>query len=304
MKGQAKNFSIWLLLLVSMFLISGCYTQLAKPEFRTEERIYIEEDSEYTDEESYQDSYITHRYVYYSYYPGPFYFYYSHNYYPISYRYSDFDFFFSGVVGFFFSGGCYRNSYSYGHSYVHFPTYYSGGHHGVVTTIPREKRGFTRRGTRNDDFGYRLNRTSVNRSISLGSQSGVGTSFEGSSRGSLTRRKGKDSTVKSGRITRNSSPSVKKDKLSRRRRTRDLDNNLSRPVSKPASNPKSDDDQQLRKRRSSSGKSKSGTTIQRKKKRASKQPSKKNVGSVKKRSSGSNKARVSKRSSSSGTRKR
>ncbi len=183
---------LWVSLLIGgAVLLSGCYTQLAKPEgtkvvreyegepyYSEADTEYVEE--EYVEEEAYTDSrevHVYHHVPYYGYYGTPWWF--DPFYDPFFYDYyGPYSSFVSIHVGyydpFYFSYFYYPYSYRYRPYYYGFDCYrpvrgyfvlYYPGQYVNVNTVPFQQRGFSRRGTQTtDDLGYHPNRVSVGNS--------------------------------------------------------------------------------------------------------------------------------------------
>ncbi|HEX9655031.1 MAG TPA: hypothetical protein VGA99_15085, partial [bacterium] len=189
-----RSRMFWVCLLIgSAFILTGCYTQLAKPEAQKVDREYYEDEPEYAEEgtgeeqvvegaesedtgyaEENVDRIYYHDIHYYGYYGTPWWFdpFYDPYYYDY---YSPYSSHVSVHIGYY--DPFYFNSYYYPFSYRHRPyywgfgcyrpsrgyfyPYYSGGYTNV-NTIPYKQRGFNRRGTEvQDDLGYRPGRIPV-----------------------------------------------------------------------------------------------------------------------------------------------
>lgn len=188
---------LWVALFIAgAFLLSGCYTQLAKPEAKkVETRYYEETEPDYSEEEYVEEEvayaedaeevHVYHHYApYYGYYGTPWWFdpFYDPFFYDYYYPYSSHVSIHVGFYDpFYFSYFYYPFSYRYRSYYYgfgcwrpvrgYFVPYYPGSYVNV-NTVPYKQRGFTRRGTQTeDDLGYRPGRVSVNNSGNSGGSS-------------------------------------------------------------------------------------------------------------------------------------
>ncbi len=182
MRSFIKSFSLVGILIISIFIINGCYTQFAAPKVDTYDEYYVieEEEDQYYDEYQEQDTnyyeegwadstvvnynyYDVHNYNYpntrfydpwysygYSYYYSPYDMYYYSGYYPEYW----WDPFYQVYMP-----GWWVSYWSYGHYWHRYPRYYHhyGGRYYVTPTSPKQKREFSRRSS--DPFDMKQKRS-------------------------------------------------------------------------------------------------------------------------------------------------
>ncbi|MFQ5864857.1 MAG: hypothetical protein ACE5IW_06455 [bacterium] len=265
MKTLIKSNIIWaVLIIISTFFLSGCYTQLAKPQVQSEEQeYYVEEEQEYEGEEEYQEEgedydevHITRRYYHdIHYYGAPWWYdpffdpYFYRYYYPYSshisihigyydpFFYDPFfwyDPYWYDPYGYYggpvFAFGFFRRPFHY---YSYYPV-----HIGTVHSVPVKKRSFTRGRTRiEDDFGYDPQRAAVKNSSQTGKLSKSGLSSDEPSSKSVRRRRKINSTelaeASGNSKTRLSKPTATRAKNIRRKKESTNRNETFKPESKP-----------------------------------------------------------------------
>jgi uncharacterized membrane protein YgcG len=262
MKKLLTIQTLWVIALIGLaFLLSACYTQLAKPNSKVvEEEYYVEDvpqseevDSAQVEEDvsGYEEEHVVRRYYhdihYYGFYGTPwwfdpffdpyFYGYYSPYSSYVSFHIGFYDpFFFANFYypysywhrGYYWGYGCYRPVR--GHFYSYYPGYFA-----VANPVPFRQRTFVRRGTRlEDNLGRRESVSNVNGSSgsSLVSTKPISQTPSVQPSSSTRRQRNNDSKDISNKIERREGSVSATKKYDRRTPKSRSDN---QPVSKPVS---------------------------------------------------------------------